>query len=50
MKNLVCIFLVTFVITFGGAFQKTWSDDLFTRDQVISILIEQVSNPDKKQE
>ena len=50
MKNSMCISLVISLITFGCAFQKAWSDDLLTRDQAISILIEQVINPDKNKD
>lgn len=45
MKNLLCIFLVVFFSIVGCAFQKAWSDNLLTRDQAITILIEQVINP-----
>jgi hypothetical protein len=45
MKNIVCIFLAVFFSIVGCAFQKAWSDDLLTRDQAVSILMEQVINP-----
>jgi hypothetical protein len=45
MKNIVCIFLAVFFTIVGCAFQKAWSDDLLTRDQAITILVEQVINP-----
>ena len=40
------VFLLSFcTFTAGFAFHDAWSGDLLTRDQAISILIEQVINP-----
>ena len=45
MRYLAWIAFSFLIFTFGCASQKAWSDDLLTRDQAISLLIEHVITP-----
>ncbi len=51
MKKIAYISSITiFILLLGCTFHQAWSDDLLTRDQAISILMEQVINQSNNKE
>ena len=50
MKKSAYISFTIFILLFGCTLHTAWSDDLLTRDQAISILMEQVINQSNNKE